>query len=251
MTPAPDLQELIDVVRADAAGCDALDQLAQASRTVAGLEEAGDALLGHFVDQCRRSGRSWSEISAALGVSKQAAHKRFSAGAPTFERFTERARAVLSGAADQARSLGSGHIGPEHLLLALFEPASALAAQVLAEAGVTRSACEEQVLGHAKTGARPDAGPPGFNSQAVEVLRGAVEEALRLGHDYVGTEHLLLALFRNPDDIAAKVLTSLSVRHDDIRRRLIEKLAGIKETLTAHPVIARSWLDPGRRGLTK
>src|ERR1017187_10640505 len=130
MTPAPNLQELIDVVRADAPAGDALDQLAQASRTVAGLEEVGDALLGYFVDQCRRSGRSWSEISASLGVSKQAAHKRFSVSAPTFERFTERARAVLSGAADQARSLGSGSIGPEHLLLALFEAADGLAPQV-------------------------------------------------------------------------------------------------------------------------
>lgn len=226
MTPAPNLQELIDVVRADAPAGDALDQLAQASRTVAGLEEVGDALLGYFVDQCRRSGRSWSEISASLGVSKQAAHKRFSVSAPTFERFTERARAVLSGAADQARSLGSGSIGPEHLLLALFEPADALAAQVLAEAGIMRAVCEEQVLAHAKAGARPDAGGPGFSPQALEVLRGAVEEALRLGHNYVGTEHLLLALFGNPDDLAAKVLAGLSIRHDDMRSRLTERLAG-------------------------
>src|SRR5579864_6320963 len=98
MPPAPTLSELIRTVRADAAGDDALELLAQASRTVGELEEVGDALLGHFVDQCRRAGRSWSEISRVLGVTKQAAHKRFSVAAPAFERFTPRARAVLESA---------------------------------------------------------------------------------------------------------------------------------------------------------
>ena len=149
MTPAPDLQELIDSVRTDAPGDDPLAQLAQASRTVADLEDVADALLGHFVDRCRRSGRSWSEISTALGVSKQAAHKRFAAlqmptswSAPTFERFTPRARAVLKGAADEARARAEASVGTAHLLLALFEPAEALAAQILAEAGITKAACE-------------------------------------------------------------------------------------------------------------
>src|SRR6266571_2340681 len=144
MAPSPNLQELIEAVRADAPGDDVLDELAQASRTVADLEEVGDALLGYFVDRCRLSGRSWSEISAALGVSKQAAHKRFSMAAPAFDRFTERAQAVLQGAADEARSLGQDFVGTEHLLLAVFEPAGSVAAQVLAEAGITRAACEEQ-----------------------------------------------------------------------------------------------------------
>lgn len=78
MTPAPTLQELIETVQRDAPSADLLDLLATASSTVARLEEVGDAVLGHFVDRCRRHGHSWTEISAALGVSKQAAHKRFS-----------------------------------------------------------------------------------------------------------------------------------------------------------------------------
>lgn len=86
MTPAPGLQELIATVERDAASRDPLDLLTTASSTVARLEEVGDAVLGHFVDRCRRQGHSWSEISAALGVSKQAAHKRFSFPAPTLER---------------------------------------------------------------------------------------------------------------------------------------------------------------------
>ena len=86
MTPAPGLLELIESVERDASGHDPLDQLTMASSTVSQLEETADALLGHFVDRCRRHGHSWSEISAALGVSKQAAHKRFSLPAPTLER---------------------------------------------------------------------------------------------------------------------------------------------------------------------
>jgi hypothetical protein len=86
VTPAPGLQELIATVERDAASRDPLDLLTTASSTVARLEEVGDAVLGHFVDRCRRQGHSWSEISAALGVSKQAAHKRFSFPAPTLER---------------------------------------------------------------------------------------------------------------------------------------------------------------------
>src|SRR5580704_12040280 len=122
MTPAPSLQALIETVRADAGDGDALAQLAQASRTVGDLEELSDALLGHFVDRCRHAGHSWSEISSALGVSKQAAHKRFSPGAPTFERFTQRARSVLLGAAGEAHAGGAPSVGTEHLLLALFRP---------------------------------------------------------------------------------------------------------------------------------
>src|ERR1700728_697384 len=96
--PPPTLQELIDIVRQDTGSAESLDLLVTAAAAVAQLEETGDALLGHFVDRCRRSGHSWSEISQALGVTKQAVHKRwaFSAvadhliaanKAPTLERF--------------------------------------------------------------------------------------------------------------------------------------------------------------------
>jgi hypothetical protein len=130
MTPPPSLQDLIDTVQRDSPSDDLLDLLVTASTTVSELEQAGDALLGHFVDRCRRAGRSWSEISGALGVSKQAVHKRFSASiadrmissatAPTLERFTDRARAVLTAADHAARELNRDRVGSEHVLLGLF-----------------------------------------------------------------------------------------------------------------------------------
>jgi hypothetical protein len=232
VTPAPSLQELIESVEADASGGDALDQLSHASRTATGLEEVSDSLLGHFVDRSRRSGHSWTQISAALGVSKQAAHKRFSFGPPTFEhgaatfeRFTPRAKAALEAAAEQARLHARTHVTTEDILLALFEPAEGIAAQILQDAGITRQACEHQ-LGTALA-TRAEAGNTDrrpFTEQAKNVLKSAVEEALRLRHNYIGTEHLLLGLYHDPEDPAATVLTSLGLDYTNAKDRLTGKL---------------------------
>jgi hypothetical protein len=215
---------LIDSVRADAPGDDALVQLSQVSRAVADLEQTADSLLGHFVDQCRRSGRSWSEISSALGVSKQAAHKRFSFDVPRFERFTERTRTVLAHAEQEAQRLGHAFVGTEHLLLALFDAPEGLAAQVLAAAGLTRATVETQVVTLIKPGSGPVGGKLPFTPRAKAAVRSAVEEALRLGHNYVGTEHLLLGLLADGESVAAKVLSQLGATEDVIRVRTDDAL---------------------------
>ena len=127
MSPPPTLQELIETVRQDAGSDQPLDQLVIAAAAASQLEETTDALLGHFVDRCRRDGRSWTEISNALGVTKQAVHKRFAPALaahivaatpnPTFERFTDRARHVVAASRRVARSLGAEDVAAEHLLL--------------------------------------------------------------------------------------------------------------------------------------
>ena len=226
MTPAPTLQELIDGVRADSPGDEALLQLSQASKTVGDLEQVGDALLGHFVDQCRRSGHSWSEISGALGVSKQAAHKRFTFDAPTFERFTERARTVVGQSEREARRLGHGFVGTEHILLGLFDVADGLAARVLDGVGISKSAVEENLLSLIKPGTASEVGTLPFTPRAKAVLRHAAEEALRLSHNYVGTEHLLLGLLDDEESVAAKVLLDLKASYGTIKDRTLELLAG-------------------------
>jgi len=232
MTPAPSLQELIESVNNDASSDDALDRLTQAARTAASLEEVGDALLGHFVDQSRRSGRTWSQISVALGVTKQAAHKRFSFGAatfdtgsPTLERFTPRAKAALHDAAEHARRRGHEHVGTDDLLLALFEPSGAVAAKALREAGITRESCEGQLpAAEPADTARSSGDARPFNDPAKDALRSAVEEALRLQHNYVGTEHLLLGLYFDPQDPAARALAALGAGYEDIKGRIAEQL---------------------------
>lgn len=216
MTPAPNLQQLIDAVRDDTPSADPIAQLAQAAVTVAQLEETNDALLSHFVDRCRRAGSSWTEISGALGVSKQAVHKRFApSDPPPFERFTPRAREVVARAAEEAQSRDGGAVGPEHLTLALFADRKSLAAQILAAAGVQRPAVEERLGPPVPAG---DGDERGFRRGAVEALRAAVEEALLLGHNYVGTEHLLLALLRAPDN-------ALGLAYDDGKERVVARLA--------------------------
>ncbi len=231
MTPGPSLQELIATVRADARSDDALDQLTAAWRTVTELEEVADAALAHFVDQCRRNGRSWSEISKALGVTKQAVHKRFSSAPPTLERFTPRARAILPAAVEAARGLGHNYVGTEHLLLALFADSEALAAKVLTEAKITRTSVEQQILKKMPRRSSTAEAPP-LTPRAAACIEKAVEEALQLGHNYVGTEHVLLALFGDPEALAAKILTDSGAAYDDFRDRVIEKLLGSQTTST-------------------
>jgi Clp amino terminal domain, pathogenicity island component len=226
MTPSPTLQALIDAVKADASGEDPLIRLSQASKTVNDLEQVGDALLGHFVDQCRRSGRSWSEISTALGVSKQAAHKRFTFEAPTFERFTERARSVLSQSEIEAHRLGHGFVGTEHILLALFEVPGSLALMVLDQLGIAKSTVDEKVVELIKGATASQEGKLPLTPRAKAVLRSAFEESQQLGHNYIGTEHLLLGLFADEDSIAGKVLQDLGISEGMARDRALELLAG-------------------------
>jgi hypothetical protein len=244
MPPAPSLQDLIDIVSQDAPSDDALDQLATAATAAARLSEAADGVLGHYVDRARHRGYSWTEISGALGVSRQAAHKRFAdAGrAPVLERFTGRARTVLEAATEIARRLGHPYVGTEHLLLALYTDADCVAARVLTEAGLTGPAVEEAVLRHAPgRDGHPD-GPLPFTPRAAAAVEATLGQALRLGHNYIGTEHLLLALYAEPTaaatsrdsafrpggGLAAEVLTGLGLDRDTAHARVVEKLSGLR-----------------------
>jgi hypothetical protein len=223
VTAAPLLTDLIAIVEADAASLDPLVRLSTATATAAELAATSDSLVGHFVDQCRAAGHTWAEISEALGVTRQAAHKRYAA-VPRLDRLTERAKAAVGASVDAARGLGHPYVGTEHLLLGLFPPGG-IAAMLLAESGLTEAAVAEQVLAHAP---RRDAGPaePPFTPLAAEVFGGALSEAVALGHNYIGTEHLVLALFRDEDGLAAQILAGAGATHDGYRARIVELLAG-------------------------
>jgi hypothetical protein len=225
------LDGLIQTVVHDAESDDLLDQLAAASATASELGELGDALLGHFVDRCRRDGRSWAEIGGSLGVTKQAVQKRYVAriGATyTLERFTGRARRVLDFASEVARSFGHNHRGTEHLLLALFEDPEGLAAKILADLRITRPAVERDVLAIVPRGTGTPPGDPPLTPRAEHALTLALSEALKLGHNYIGTEHILLGLLREHDGVGARVLTALGADEERIRQRTIELLAGYR-----------------------
>jgi hypothetical protein len=224
MTPGPTLEQLIATVRADAGSDDPLAELTTAARTVGELEETADAALAYFVDRCRSNGRSWSEISKALGVTKQAAHKRFSPSAPPLQRLTPRASAVLSQSAAEARGLGHTYIGTEHVLLALFLDPASIAAKILAALGITREVVEQRILDITPRGSARVEAPP-YTPRATACLEHTLAEALQLGHNYIGTEHILLALFADPEGMAARILTELDATYDDVRARVIEALS--------------------------
>jgi hypothetical protein len=215
MTPGPDLQQLIDTIRADAGTDDVLDQLGTAAGTISELTSTSDAALGYFVDRARGAGKSWVEISTVLGVSKQAAHKRFAeswTSRPAFEHYTPRTRAVVEAATEVARGLNHSYVGTEHLLLAFYTQPEALATKVLVAHGVTEQAVSEAVNAAVPAGEGPvNEDELGFTRRASHVLQGAAGEALALGHNYVGTEHLLLAFYRDQAGVATTVLQGLGL----------------------------------------
>ena len=217
MTPTPNLQDLVQSVRDEVPDTDLPGQLTKAAEYSASLATLGDRLLDHFVFQCRQAGMSWAELSGALGVSKQAAHKRFNTAAPPFQRLTVKAQAVMQGSTDQARTLGHEAFGTGHMLLALFEPSDSLAAIALAKAGVTRDAVLEQLL--ARNPAQPEEPRLAIpaTAHAKTALRGSFEEAIGLGHNYIGTEHMLLSLISDPEYSSTQILTAIGTDPDAVR----------------------------------
>jgi ATP-dependent Clp protease ATP-binding subunit ClpA len=244
MTPPPSLQDLIDTVHHDAGTDDSLGLLVAASATAAQLEDTTDALLGHFVDRCRADGRSWSEISAALGVTKQAVHKRFATAvaahliaaipAPTLERFTDRARHVVAAATEEAGNLGEQTVGSQHILLGLFAEPGGLAGRALTAMNVSQEHVRAAVSAAREPGAGAPATPaqstgqaaPTFADDAKRALRDALAVALELGHNYIGTEHLLLGLYRNEGSLAARILAEADARESAARAHIMEMLRG-------------------------
>ena len=208
---------------------DPLVQLDEASQTAAELDDLGDSLLNHFVDICRRSGHSWAQIGEHLGVTRQAAQQRFprfdAHDTATFERFTQRARDAVERTEQAARELGHNYIGTEHILLALFDDRESLAAKALAALGVTRANVVTAIVARAPRGPVEIAGPLPFTPRAKRSLLEALSAALQLGHNYVGTEHILLGLYRAPEGLAAVILTELGADRDAARANVVELLS--------------------------
>jgi hypothetical protein len=226
------LDDLIEVIKK--VHSDPLEQLTDAVLAADHLDEVADHLIGHFVDQARRSGASWTAIGASLGVTKQAAQKRFvpkDPGQPAgldpnqgFSRFTIRARNTVAASQDEARAAGNDKIAPEHLILGLLTEPEGLAAAAIVAQGVTLDAARRAV-----SAALPSAGgevPPliPFDQRAKKVLELTFREALRQGHNYIGTEHILLALLELEDE--AGPLTRLGIDKAAAETSITAALAG-------------------------
>ncbi|HEX4059213.1 MAG TPA: Clp protease N-terminal domain-containing protein [Galbitalea sp.] len=212
--PIP-LDNLIAYVRSMHSSGGPLDNLTDAVRVAASIEEQSDALIGYFVDQARHAGAPWSEIGASMGVSKQAVQKRFvvridaddiDADSAPFSRFTMRARHVVRFARVIASTSGSTGTSAEHLAVALVSEPEAVAARVIHGASVTDSQlCETFGIELPPTDTvAPAEGEVPFTDGSKTALREALKAALRLGHNYIGTEHILLGLVRDAGDVSTK-----------------------------------------------
>ncbi|WP_376792940.1 ATP-dependent Clp protease ATP-binding subunit [Thermoflexus sp.] len=134
------------------------------------------------------------------------------------DRFTQRARRVLALAQEEAERLNHTYIGTEHLLLGLVKEENGIAGQVLRRLGVTPQKVEEMVLRMSGPGRRPPHSKPDLTPRIRRVIELAVDEARRIGHHYIGTEHLLLGLVRLGDGMAVDILKSLGLSLEQIRR---------------------------------
>ena len=145
--------------------------------------------------------------------------------ADRFDKFTERARRVLTLAQEEAQRFNHNYIGTEHLLLGLVREGEGVAAKVLANLGVELNKVRSAVEFIIGRGDRPVTGEIGLTPRAKKVIELAVDEARRLGHHYIGTEHLLLGLVREGEGIAAGVLESLGVSLEKVRAEVTRILA--------------------------
>jgi ATP-dependent Clp protease ATP-binding subunit ClpA len=230
------LDNLIAFVMSLHADAAPLDNLADAVKVASALDEQSDALIGYFVDQARRSGAPWSEIGASMGVTKQAVQKRFVGRADEsdlldqdqmFSRFTARARTVVGAARRVAALAEAPATDVKHLAVALLAEPDGIAALVIHGAGVSDQRLAD-ALGIAALIGGPTPAPPRgevpFSTEAKLALRGALRAALRLGHNYIGTEHLLLGIVETGGS-AADTLATLGLTAEVAE-------AGVSEQLT-------------------
>jgi hypothetical protein len=235
--PVP-LDNLISYVKALHPEGGPLENVSDAFTVSTQMDEQSDALIGYFVDQARRSGLSWSQIGGAMGVSKQAAQKRF---VPTkardlipegvvkpFSRFTIRAANVLAAAGQLA---APGPVDGAHLAAALLTEPEGVAAKAVASTGAT----PEQVYAAVGAGPAPRVESAGtaelldvtLDESAKEALKAGLKSALRLGHNYIGTEHLLLGLLSGGGPVA-DAFAGLGLSPERAEELVAAELAGFQ-----------------------
>jgi len=166
-------------------------------------------------------GYDWAHLRPVAAVGQEKGESR-----DLFERFTERARQVVVLAQDEARALKHNYIGTEHILLGLLREEEGLAARVLESLDITVEEVRAQVARIVGQGDEVTTGQIPFTPRAKKVLELALREALSLGHNYIGTEHILLGLVRENEGVAARILLDFDADAEKIRNEIIRMLSG-------------------------
>jgi hypothetical protein len=203
-----------------------LEHLSDAVGIASRLDEQSDSLIGYFVDQARSSGAPWSQIGASMGMSKQAAQKRFvlndqgpTSAAERFSRFTPRARAALAAAGRAAETADAKTVDIPHLIAGLLTEPDGLAVKALRRLDATNQVIHDALRIGPADSANLDSDPAALRalelSEATKAaLRAALKAALELRHNYIGTEHLLVGVVsgRGPAvDALAEIGVSLTL----------------------------------------
>jgi ATP-dependent Clp protease ATP-binding subunit ClpC len=156
-----------------------------------------------------------------------------------FERFTDRARRVVVLAQEEARMLNHNYIGTEHILLGLIHEGEGVAAKALESLGISLEAVRQQVEEIIGQGQQAPSGHIPFTPRAKKVLELSLRESLQLGHNYIGTEHILLGLIREGEGVAAQVLVKLGADLNRVRQQVIQLLHGRQGEEPEGPAEAR------------
>jgi GNAT superfamily N-acetyltransferase len=156
-----------------------------------------------------------------------------------FQRFTDRARRVVVLAQEEARMLNHSYVGTEHILLGLIHEGDGVAAKALESLGISLEAVRQQIEEIIGQGQEMPSGHLPFTPRAKKVLELSLRESLQLGHDYIGTEHILLGLLREGDGVAPQVLVKLGTDLNRVRQRVIQLISGQQpqpgEAMTVRP----------------
>ncbi len=176
-------------------------------------------------------GQPVEEIKASGGKLTARMRQALKRSGPKAIRLTASVREVLTLAQSEARRLNHDYIGAEHILLAMISEGEGIAARALNNLGVDLDQSRETVLRFVGRGNSTDTGEKSLAASSKKAIELAVDEAKRLKHDYVGTEHLLLGLIREGEGVAAGVLASFGVSPEQIRAQVMELIAGIGQAV--------------------
>src|SRR3954447_3446075 len=237
----PRIESIVAQIDAEIADS-SLERLGAAAAIAEDLRELGDSVVNRYVQAARADQRSWSQIGAALGVSKQAAQQRFVAqplAAAAWPGLTEAASNVVTRAVEEARLLRHRYLGTEHLLLALACD-EGLAGAALKRVGVSPEGVREQIHRIIGPGHSADSATLGITPRTKRVFDAARKEARRLGHRCADAEHLLLAVCES-DGVAQQMLQDAGAEVGDVRG----ELAALLENEA--PELAAALRTPARR----
>ena len=225
----PDLAALIALV--DRAADDGpLEQIGSAEELAADLNRLGDRLIGYFIERARAHGYSWSDIGAHLGITRQAAQQRYTprwssltladlADAGALARLTARTREALHRAEDHARRLRHTAVEPEHVMLAVLDDAETLAVKALRTLKSDPARLRRELTARLPPGAADPPAAIALHARTRRCLDASVGEALDLGHNYIGTEHVLLGVLHDRHGVAA-LLADRGVTLDGARQAI-------------------------------